>query len=191
MSQWHLWRKQNLCFSGILLLLGRGGWVWGRGGAESPKLKCPHWLVGYKSDTSRFLETKTIRTKARFSLRKDLPLASAHQDHLRMWAQDDQIFRIVKETGIVDLMWHFLRFRCWQLIQIYFRNTVQAKWNTSSMAGWACEPLVCKHSFYWGTSKIIFWLCQEDKGYGGEVKLIFSVLLLVSIFTERFGEGSG
>lgn len=155
-------------------------------GEGVPKPKCPQWLVGYESHTSGLVGTGAIRTGAKSSLRTDLPLASAHQDHLRMWAQNDQTFRIVRETRNVDLMWNFLRFRCWQLIQIFFRNTVQPKWNTSMKH--ICEPPVCKLSFPLGN---IFWPHQAGKGYGGEVKLIFSVLLLVSIFTERFSEGSG
>lgn len=61
---------------------------------------------------SGLVGTGAVRTEAKSSLRTDLPVASVHQDHLRMWAQDDQIFRIVRETRNIDLMWNFLRFRC-------------------------------------------------------------------------------
>lgn len=44
--------------------------------------------------------------------------------------------------------------------------------------------------FVWGTSRPIFWPRQADGACGGQVNFIFSVLLLVGIFTERFGEGS-
>lgn len=46
--------------------------------------------------------------------------------------------------------------------------------------------------FVWGTSHSSSGPArQADDACGGQVNFMFSVLLLVSIFTERFGKGSG
>lgn len=59
------------------------------------------------------------------------------------------------------------------------------------MAGWAYGLPGCKLNFCLGNITLVFWPSQADDAYRGQVNFMFSVLLLVSIFTERFGEESG
>lgn len=55
---------------------------------------------------------------------------------------------------------------------------------------WARGLQVTNSVFVWGTSRLIVWPRQADEACGAQVNFTFSVLLLVSTFTERFGEGS-
>lgn len=100
---------------------------WAPSFVGGPKPKCPQGLVGNESDISGLVGTRHPGRKPHPVWGQTCPLVSAHHDHLWMLAQDDQIFRILRETRNVGFMWNFLRFRCWQLIQIFFKNIVQAK----------------------------------------------------------------
>lgn len=87
-------------------------------------------------------------------------------------------------------MWNFLSFTCWQLTTFLKTQSRPNKIHHWRLGG-PTDHQFANEDFIWPTFRAISWLSQADKVYGREVKLIFSVLLLVSIFTERFGEGGG